>query len=263
MATCPKGHESATTDYCDVCGALMAAVTGMSGTAAPAPAVPEFTPETTGTPNPESGPGRSSCPVCGTAQAGRFCEEDGYDFLLAPPTEQGASSARPVNPVASADPVGSRGGGPQLTPDASPEPGSVSAPGAWQVVLGVDRAYFEAITAAGGADADGLSFPRFVAERRFTLDGNQLLIGRRSRSRGVHPDIDLAGPPEDPGVSHLHALLVAQAGRWAVVDLASANGTYLNDPSAHPIEPNTPVPVSDGDRIFLGAWTSLTIQQSG
>ncbi|MBM0224429.1 FHA domain-containing protein [Micromonospora sp. ATA51] len=44
-----------------------------------------------------------------------------------------------------------------------------------------------------------------------------------------------------------------------MVDLESSNGTYLNDPSSDPIDPNVPVPVMDGDKIYLGAWTVLTI----
>jgi len=47
-------------------------------------------------------------------------------------------------------------------------------------------------------------------------------------------------------------------GGWSVVDLDSANGTYLNG-GTDPIAPNTPVPLHDGDRIHLGAWTTLTI----
>jgi pSer/pThr/pTyr-binding forkhead associated (FHA) protein len=87
-----------------------------------------------------------------------------------------------------------------------------------------------------------------------------MLIGRRSRARGIEPEVDLTGPPTDPGVSHAHAMLVAQAGAtWAVVDLDSANGTYLND-DPDPIAANTPVPVTAGDRIHVGAWTTLTLR---
>jgi pSer/pThr/pTyr-binding forkhead associated (FHA) protein len=126
--------------------------------------------------------------------------------------------------------------------------------------VGADQTHFDTVRALGGADAETLSYPRFVPERRFPLDGRQITIGRRSRSRGIYPDIDLVGPPEDPGVSHLHALLVAQPDNtWAIVDLDSANGTYLNDPSSEPIEPQLPVPLNDGDVIYLGAWTALTI----
>jgi len=227
MATCHKGHESATADYCDVCGAPMA-----GAAPAPAPAVPA--------PAPEAAPAaeaEQACPVCGAPRAGRFCEEDGYDFVLAPPVAAAPVAAGPAEAPAPERPVG------------------------LQVVVGADRAYFAAIQAMAGEDAGALVFPRFVAERRFPLTGEQLLIGRRSRSRGIHPDIDLVGPPEDPGVSHVHALLVAQPDGWAVVDLESANGTYVNDHSADPIAPNSPVRVKAGDRIYVGAWTSLTVYQ--
>jgi hypothetical protein len=139
--------------------------------------------------------------------------------------------------------------------------GTGDAGAGWRAVASADRAFFGRMQALAGPDADGVAFPPFCPERRFALSGKQFLIGRRSRSRGIEPQIDLTGPPEDPGVSHAHAILLAQdGGGWAVVDLDSANGTYLND-SEDPIEPNLPVPVSAGDRIHVGAWTTLTLQE--
>jgi pSer/pThr/pTyr-binding forkhead associated (FHA) protein len=83
-------------------------------------------------------------------------------------------------------------------------------------------------------------------------------VGRRSVSRGLEPEIDLTGPPADPGVSHLHAVLIPDAdGRWAVLDPGSANGTQVNGAD---IAAGMIVPLHDGDRISLGAWTVLTIQ---
>ena len=62
-------------------------------------------------------------------------------------------------------------------------------------------------------------------------------------------------------MSHSHALLVVGPdGDWSVVDLASANGTYVNE-STEPIEPHVPVPVKEGDRIHVGAWTTLTVHR--
>jgi hypothetical protein len=94
--------------------------------------------------------------------------------------------------------------------------------------------------------AEPVPFPAYCPERRFVLTGSEMLIGRRSRSRGIEPAIDLTGPPEDTGASHVHALLVSTPeGRWTIVDLDSANGTYVND-SADPIAANQPVPLAPG-----------------
>ncbi|MQA26874.1 MAG: FHA domain-containing protein, partial [Micromonosporaceae bacterium] len=116
---------------------------------------------------------------------------------------------------------------------------------------------------SSGPDAGGIHFPEYCPQRRFELRGDQMVIGRFSRSRGITPDIDLVGPPEDPGVSHLHAMLVTQPdGGWAVVDLGSANGTYVNG-APEPIPSETPVPLHDGDHVNLGAWTKLTVHLGG
>uniref|UniRef100_UPI0036F1EE15 FHA domain-containing protein n=1 Tax=Fodinicola feengrottensis TaxID=435914 RepID=UPI0036F1EE15 len=49
------------------------------------------------------------------------------------------------------------------------------------------------------------------------------------------------------------------AAGWAVVDVGSANGTTLNDdPTA--LSPNVPRPVAAGDRIHVGAWTTITLR---
>ena len=112
------------------------------------------------------------------------------------------------------------------------------------------------------ADAAPIPMPAFVPPRRFAVTGTQALIGRRSRSRGIEPEIDLSGPPADPAVSHAHALLLADPdGSLAVVDLESSNGTYVND-ETDPIEPNIPRQLTSGDRVYLGAWTTITLTHS-
>ena len=85
-------------------------------------------------------------------------------------------------------------------------------------------------------------------------------IGRRSATRELKPEIDLADQPVDPGVSRLHAVLIASPdGNWAILDPGSANGTRLN---GREIPPGEQIPLHEGDRINLGAWTVISMHRS-
>jgi hypothetical protein len=142
-------------------------------------------------------------------------------------------------------------------PDGTPNP---AGPAAWSAVATADRAYFDTVTASGGPDAAALEFPAYCPERQFPLTGQEMRIGRRSTSRGLTPEIDLTGPPLDPGISRLHAVLVARPGLgWAVIDPGSENGTMVN---GRDIATGVPVPLHDGDRIHLGAWTVITVSEA-
>jgi hypothetical protein len=231
MPTCPKGHRSTSGDYCDECGAPITLTVSRTDPPTTQLGVP-------GTPGPPS-----VCPQCGTPQSGRFCEADGYDFVLA---SLGAPIQRQPSQV-SAAPAG--------------VPGTrIGGFTAWRAIAMADRDFHAQMRTLGGEQLETPAFPPFCPERRFALTGSQMLIGRHSTSRGIEPDIDLVGPPEDVGVSHAHALLVAQAsGGWAVVDLDSANGTYLNG-GIEALAPNVPVVLAEGDRVHVGAWTTLVLQ---
>ena len=45
------------------------------------------------------------------------------------------------------------------------------------------------------------------------------------------------------------------------MDLGSANGTRLNG-AAEPLPAETEVPVKAGDRVHLGVWTTLTLEEA-
>jgi pSer/pThr/pTyr-binding forkhead associated (FHA) protein len=45
-----------------------------------------------------------------------------------------------------------------------------------------------------------------------------------------------------------------------VVDQNSTNGTTVNG-SDEPIQPFVPVPLQDGDRVHVGAWTTITVRR--
>jgi pSer/pThr/pTyr-binding forkhead associated (FHA) protein len=140
-------------------------------------------------------------------------------------------------------------------PSASLDP--PSAAGTWTAVVAADRAYYDSVRAENDQDARLMTFPASVPERRFPLSGTQVRIGRRSVSRRIEPEIDLTGPPTDPGVSRLHAMLIAGPDQtWSVIDPGSPNGILVNGKD---VPPGQAVPLRDGDRIHLGAWTVITI----
>ena len=90
----------------------------------------------------------------------------------------------------------------------------------------------------------------------------EVLIGRRSDSRGVYPDVDLGAPPEDPGVSRRHAVLRHRPDdTWVVIDQGSTNGTRVSGVSG-PLAPGEEQPLLNGDQLLLGAWTRITLKRS-
>jgi hypothetical protein len=221
-ATCPAGHVSATSDYCDQCGAKIEGEV----VSAPADPTPAAAPSGVGV-GETTAPfvtippaGAVLCPVCTTPRSteDRFCEGCGYDFDAPPP------------------------------PDPPPA-GTVQ----WEAVATADRDYFDRVAPTGA------TFPPHCPSRTFALTAPETRVGRRSGRRGIDPEIDLSGAPEDTAISHLHALLLRQAdGSYSLVDPGSTNGTTLNDDPT-PVATNVAIRLADGDRIHLGAWTTLTL----
>ncbi len=159
----------------------------------------------------------------------RYCEGCGYDYTT------------PAGAVASVDPAMGLGSAPPAT-------------AVWEAVAVADRDYFDRVA------AEGVIFPLHCPPRTFLLTGDQIRVGRRSNSRGIQPEVDLSGAPEDSAISHLHCILIeGPDGSYAVVDPGSTNGTTLND-DATPLMANTAVNLEDGDQIHLGAWTTITIR---
>jgi FHA domain len=244
MPTCPSGHDSAGTDFCDTCGMRMDGAAPAAPAAAPVPS-----PAAATVPAPPEAAGEP-CPQCGTQRTGPFCEVCGFSFAsgTAPRPAPVPAPAPAAKPDVSA-PSGAVAG-------AAPPPAAAAA--GWSAVVTADRAYFDSVIAEGGPDAASIEFPGYCPERRFRLTGREMRIGRRSVSRGLEPEIDLTGPPTDPGVSHLHAVLIAEPdGTWAVLDPGSSNGTIVN---GNEIVAGVRVPLHDGDRVCVGAWTVLTLQ---
>jgi hypothetical protein len=283
VARCPDGHESTSDDYCDICGMLIAGASGAAGAAAgsgagvsgAASGVSGAAGVSGGGPvSGGSAGGADSCPACGTPKSGGvFCEGCGYNFSTAQPppsatpdpdpvTPVTSFAAAPVPPLTAVTPDPSPAAGPSSTPASSPAtpatpPAPVTSVTGWSVVVAADRAYYDSVEADSGPDGSGIPFPGYCPERRFQLAGQQMQIGRRSPSRGLEPEIDLTGPPTDPGISRLHAVLLSTPDGWAVLDPGSSNGTQLNGTD---LITGVQAPVHDGDRITLGAWTAITVR---
>jgi hypothetical protein len=79
---------------------------------------------------------------------------------------------------------------------------------------------------------------------------NEYLIGRHDVASGIAPDLDLTPYGAlDKGVSRLHASLRRGDEVLSIVDLDSANGTYLNGQRLAAHQPRL---LRDGDEIRLG-----------
>jgi FHA domain len=186
----------------------------------------------------------ATCPSGHESADDDFCDVCG--FAIGPIDARGAAPATVPRPVIPA---------PQ-----APRP-SAPTGAAWTAVVSADRDYYDSVQATKGPGASCISFPVSCPQRRFLLAGAEVRVGRLSADSGIDPEIDLTGPPTDPGVSRLHAVLLrGQNGSWSVVDPGSANGTLVNGAE---IARDQIVPLRDGDRIHLGAWTELLIISEG
>jgi hypothetical protein len=124
-------------------------------------------------------------------------------------------------------------------------PGSEEAAGTavrWVLVIAADAEQF------ARAPAEGIDFPTGLEPCELAVDAGEITLGRA----------EVGG---DPAVSRRHVSLVQGAdGALAAVDQGSMNGTRINDDRV-PITPHAPVPLADGDRLQLGAWTTVTCRR--
>ena len=104
----------------------------------------------------------------------------------------------------------------------------------------IDPAWYEAQQSPDPLPSPGL--PEVVPLRKPSL-----LIGRVSRSRNIHPDIDCE---PDSGTSRRQAQLTTDGTRWWIEDLESANGTFVAGGS-DPL-PDSPIAVGLKQEIQSG-----------
>jgi hypothetical protein len=165
-----------------------------------------------------------------------FCENCGYDFT----TGTMPRAASPLD-LSSAGP----------TPPAPP-----AAVAEWVVERWVDPDWYAVQQSDDPCPSPGL--PTVIP-----LTEKSLLIGRPSRSRNIHPEIDCG---DDTGVSRRQAQLTTDGQRWWVEDLQSSNGTYVASAAGplpeDPIIPGQRQELNPDDRIYVGAWTRLVVRKA-
>ena len=170
----------------------------------------------------------TECPACKAPISGRFCEACGHDSALPAPATPPPSASAP-------------------------------APAQWTAVVTADKAFYERVLARGGPET--VEFPDFFPARRIVLHGDTTLIGRGNPDQGVAPEIDLGIHPIDRGVSTQHAVLRIHDSGLTITDLGSTNGTTLNG-GEDLLKKGDETPLAEGDRIHVGAWTTITVAMS-
>ena len=241
---CPKGHISTDPDYCSECGAKIVQSTASS---------------TSGSKAAESPQAAEICPDCGTPRIpnARFCEVCRHDFLegkngaaekavLASegaPAEQvpeNEKKAETPPPVCEAPPAPASSG-----LNAAPQNDIVIAQ-KLNVVISVDKDRYTQNSDISNVKPDS-------ADRVFPLDLDENLVGRRSVSKSIYPEIEI----NDPGVSHRQMKFIKQQdGTFAALELGSANGTEYNGVQ---LEPGIATPIKAGDVFAIGLWTVLKV----
>ena len=253
MPICPSGHDSTSDDYCDVCGLPI----GDAGpTPTPAGDAPAEPPETA-VPTPMA-PSGTTCPNCSAVnpENALFCEACGYDFT----TGQAPRTASPLDLDAPATPTSPAAEAPaDLGPPTSGAAQPSIAPplaDAWVAEVWIDPDWY--------ADQDSSDpLPSAGVPTVVPLRSTSVLVGRTSRSRNIHPDIDLT---TDNGISRRHCQFTTDGKRWWVEDLGSSNGTYVGGPigplPTDPLNPGEKREIAADERIYLGAWSRIVIRKA-
>jgi len=116
-----------------------------------------------------------------------------------------------------------------------------------------------ATAAPGETGTLNLVFPN---GQSFVMQGDHAEVGRADVAQNWHPELDVipfGGGAPDLGVSRHHARLERRDGGFAVIDVGSTNGTYINGRVA---PYNQPVAIKDGDTLSFGALNTQLVVSS-
>jgi len=209
----------------------------------------------------------ATCPAGHLSLTDDYCDTCGALISAAP-------TAPPTPPEPAAPP-----------PPPPPEPTAVPCPNCgeqvegqfcescgYDVVAGAPAAAASTVTLAVGADRDHWermvgsgepAFPDVAPTLTLELTGDRATLGRVRPGRAQDVDLGLSGAAADPAVSAHQCEFTRDPdnGAWSVRDSGSANGTWIND-ATEPLAAGQAHRLAAGDRIFVGAWTCLTVNMS-
>lgn len=212
------------------------------------------------------------CPAGHESETTDYCDTCGAPITAAPAGEAGEAGVASGAGVA----PGPEAAGPAAaeTPAATPcpgcgepvsgrfcescgydvESGTPAGPPPVTLVLGADRAHWERMVGEGEP-----AFPTVAPTLTFELTGDRVTLGRVRSGAAADVDIALTGAAADPAVSHHQCVFERSGDGWTVRDDGSANGTWVND-AGEPLATGEAHALADGDRLLMGAWTSLTVR---
>jgi FHA domain-containing protein len=144
-------------------------------------------------------------------------------------------------------------------PSARPQTVETPIPQASVVSVGVPpmvESLARPISESNGKEIPASMRATLVVERgeaagtEFILDGDESNIGRWDADNGIFPDIDLDSHDQEAKVSRRHARILRRGSQFAIEDLGSTNGTYVN--RGRRLLPGNPQSLADGDEIIVG-----------
>jgi hypothetical protein len=179
-----------------------------------------------------------ACERCGTQNldGSRYCDECGAALWLA-----GKSADRPAAQGNGAEGHSNKEVPVTVARSANPSVAAVASP---------SQSSGSVVASDGSAHATLVIERGNSAGKQFPLSHQDSNIGRWDADGGVFPDVDLDTDDPEAKVSRRHARISFRDGQYAIEDLGSTNGTFVN--RGRRLKQGDRQPLKDGDEIIVG-----------